>query len=73
MYRNLELRGDVKATNFSGSYVDDFRHSQFLQQSLRTLSSETIFLVQVSDFLGQISDVATQFVVSKTSEGKQLH
>lgn len=30
------------------------------------LSSESIFLIQVSDFMGQISNVATQLVVPKS-------
>lgn len=38
------------------------------------LSSESIFLIQVSDFLGQISNVATQLVVPKSKSNiNNLH
>lgn len=38
-----------------------------------TLGSEAIFLIQVSDFLGQISDVTTELIVPKTQDKKKNH
>lgn len=52
-------------------------NSQLLQQPVAALCSETILLIQVSDFLRQISDVSTQLVVPerhrvlRTPEGEQ--
>lgn len=45
---------------------------QFLQQPVCALSPEAIFLIQVSDFLCQISDVTTQLVVSDGQIKMQL-
>lgn len=36
------------------------------------LCSEAIFLIQVSDFSGQVSDIPTKLVVPETQEEKML-
>lgn len=54
----------VKANNDENNAMR--KSSQFFQEPVCALSSESIFLIQVSDFLGQISNVATQLVVPKS-------
>lgn len=46
------------------------KNSQLFQEPVAALSSESILLIQVSDFLGQISNVTTQLVVPKSQKKK---